>query len=333
MKHFFHHALPLLTIILFVACFSIVSPVFMNIESGKGGQFLFWIALMGSLGGFVFSYLENDGEIKLPGYIEESGKPAKYTPGFFGDLISGALGALVIFLIVPGSMSHETLTDFLKLSGLAAVGGFGSKSVLYHALSNALKKQTEENKEQLSKQQHTLEQQVTELQKIKTENQKAYERLNTLNFCYKSQTPTDHSDSIKKLLKIIKEDDGYLKDRELQFALSRKYKETKSYSKAIKTMTDYLERIKETTAKQNLADAYYNLVCYHTLEALTNSESDPTHAAENVRLAKEALKTSLEICSDHLPMALQEHVKAFKNDPDLNNEVGKQVLSDLPLLS
>jgi hypothetical protein len=94
-----------------------------------------WLALLfgGILGGFL-SGIGHRGWVNPFQRNAEKGIVA-YDTGWFGDVLMGAAGAIVILLLLPGSFSLTDQFGWIKLLAIGIVGGYGGRRVIEQALA------------------------------------------------------------------------------------------------------------------------------------------------------------------------------------------------------
>lgn len=116
------------------------------------------IAMAGSFGGFIYS-LQN-GVLSLPHREGEHG----VNLGFFANLLFGIAGAIIIFLIVPGSFNfdfHNSFsTDFIKSIATAVLGGYGGLALINNVFSKTLNTEIKQAIEQTVQEQQQVDEQV-----------------------------------------------------------------------------------------------------------------------------------------------------------------------------
>lgn len=119
--------------------------------------------------------------------------------------------------------------------------------------------------------------------------------------------------------------DKFPTDRLLNIYLGRLYRKAKDYDRGIFTLRRF---ISETKNKEDQADAYFNIACYHVLKAQNMPSSAENRGREIERLkneAIEALRTAVELNP--------ENRRAAQTDEDFNSilddERFKEVTADL----
>jgi hypothetical protein len=328
----------------------------------------FWLFLFGSLGGLLKGLSDAKGYITMP-HVDHDNQ-TKFHLGYFGDLLFGAAGSMVIFILFPGEIKYSSFSEIVKISGLAIVGGYGAHILMVKVLKNTLAEDVKQHNEKLKKVQEVEAEQtqrIEQLQLLDAEKKQRIEQLQEVNtrhtetidrqekqienlisnfqkrfeevmleeelgtekqaalaFSYLNTKDARQKcfESIHKLNQVISKSPKFQKDRELNFALSRKYKEVDQYLDAIGTMVNFRTILEREDSKnfRDLADIEYNLGCYFSLAGEFN-------IAENaLKESKKAFRKSIEMYGDHFPGELEEHKALIKErETDLDNNFGRRV--------
>ncbi len=110
-----------------------------NGEDGAKGlpfqqKHVWLICLSGMFGGLLFGI--RDKKLVIPHRKSEN----IYEPGVVTDVLFGAAGGVVIFLILPGDINPDKDTlSLLKFIGVAIIGGYGGRALVEKVLTQQIK--------------------------------------------------------------------------------------------------------------------------------------------------------------------------------------------------
>jgi len=91
------------------------------------------VSLAGMFGGLLYGIKEH--KLKLP-----YRKGNTIYPGFLTDILFGAAGGLIIYMIMPGSFQFEAGGfELVKIIAVAMVGGYGGRALVERVLAEQLK--------------------------------------------------------------------------------------------------------------------------------------------------------------------------------------------------
>ncbi len=142
------------------------------------------------------------------------------------------------------------------------------------------------------------------------------EAIACANTALSRDSSAEQRNAIEKLLSIR---EGFKRDRTLHIYLGRLYRKLGKYDEAIRVLRDFVNNVnqhkkdRETSARKvDVADAYYNIACYH---ALKSKELSDCHGSQSEieRLKRETMD-SLRLAVEGNP----ENRDIAERDPDFD---------------
>lgn len=240
--------------------------------------------------------------------------------------IAGAFGVVLIGFWVGKISAENDVLNQLFLISFSLVGG----TISYKILPKIGTKLEEQLQLQMEK---TKKEVVDVVDKKSTETRNYTAAIASAETALAREVTADVILAIG-MLKPLKK--NFPIDRTIHIKLGRLYRKLGDYDKAILTLSDLIAELnkehssigKNPYYEHDIADAYFNIACYHTLKAekLDKSNGNSVEIEQLTREALKALKTSI----DHRPGNLADAEKDSDFDFIRDHEDYKKLVETQP---
>ena len=103
------------------------------------GEAMVRVGLPGMVGGLLYAAFT--GTVQMPRCTKEG----DFSPGFLVDMLYGLVGGFAVFLLLPAEFQDmDRLLPFVKMTAIAAVGGFGGRLLIKKLVAELLARKLED---------------------------------------------------------------------------------------------------------------------------------------------------------------------------------------------